>query len=125
MSSVSLSKYIGREYEKYNCFDLVKEFYLDHFNLDLRNYYEGSQVPERKAVQSLIVSNKGDFVPVSNPEFGDIVVIKLYGLESHIGVCVGEGKFIHSVRVIGSALENLKKYERMIAGYYRHRERHD
>lgn len=118
---MDLSKYIGRPYEECNCLDLVKEFYWDQFNLKIKNYFEG-QVPDRRDVESIIVSQKGDFALVTGkPEFGDIVVIKLYGIECHIGVCLGDGSFIHSIRGTGSVMERLVKYGRLIAGFYRHR----
>lgn len=119
---IELRKYIGRSYSEYNCFDLVKEFYADHFRLELKHYFEGP-VPSRQEAESLIVSNKGDFEKVDVPTFGDIVIIRLYGLECHVGVCVGNGKFLHSARNIGSLLDRLERYHKMIAGYYRHRER--
>lgn len=120
---IQLRKYIGRDYATYNCFDLVKEFYKDQFQLDLKEYFEGD-VPERKEVESLIISNKGKFISVSDkPVFGDIVVIKFYGVECHIGVVIGGGKFLHSARGIGSLLDKLDRYSNMIAGYFRHRER--
>lgn len=117
-------KYIGRDYASYNCFDLVKEFYKDHFDLDLKNYWEGGPVPSRDEVESLIVTNKGSFIPVSTPQFGDIVVVKLHGLECHMGVYTEGGKFLHSARNIGSLLDRVERYQHLIAGYYRHRERH-
>ncbi len=121
---IKLRKYIGRDYASYNCFDLVKEFYKDQFNLTLMNYYEG-RVPDRQEVESLIVTNKGDFIAVDMPTFGDIVIIKLYGIECHMGVVIEGGKFLHSARGIGSLIDRLERYSKMIAGYYRHRERHD
>lgn len=118
-------KYIGRSYETYDCFALVKEFYLDHFNLNLVPYYEahGTEPLSRLDVQSLIVSNKGDFVRVDEPQFGDIVVIRLYGLECHIGVCLNKSQFLHSAHKIGSLMDRLERYSKMISGYYRHREK--
>ncbi len=121
---MNLSKYVGRGYEDYNCFDLVKEFYKDQFGLELKNYYEGD-TPDRKETTSLIVSNKGDFVAVDTPQFGDIIVIRLYGLECHLGVCVDRSHFLHSARHIGSLLDRTERYSKMIAGYFRHQERHD
>lgn len=118
--SIQLRKYIGRPYKKFNCFALAKEFYADQFKIDLSQYYEGDLAPDRHTVESLIISNKGDFIQVEEPMFGDIVVIKLRGLECHIGVCVGNGNFIHSTIGVGSNMEKLEKYSRLIAGYYRH-----
>lgn len=120
---VTYKKYIGRNYDHYNCFDLVKEFYKDHFGLDLSSYWEGVQVPNRDEVESLIISNKGDFVRVNDPQFGDIVVLKLYGIECHVGVVLNKSHFLHSARGIGSLMDRLERYSNMIGGYYRHRER--
>ncbi len=122
MSMPDLKKYIGRPYEKYNCLDLVKEFYKDFFNLEIKNYYEGP-IPGRGEVQSLINTNRGDFVRVDGPpKFGDLVVIKVFGLECHLGVVVEGTKFLHSAEKIGSNIDRLERYSKLIAGYYRHRE---
>lgn len=116
----NLSKYIGRSYNVYNCFDLVKEFYQDEYGITLKDYFEG-EVPDRKTIECLVVSNKGDFIQVPTPLYGDIVVIRLFGYASHVGICVGEGRFIHSMRGVGSAMDLLPRYGRMIEGFYRHR----
>ncbi len=118
-----LKKYIGRDYETYNCLDLVKEFYKDLFGLDVKNYYEGP-VPNRREVQSLIVTNRGDFIEIPRAErkFGDLVLIKLYGIECHIGVVVDASRFLHSAKHIGSNIDRLERYSKLISGYYRHRE---
>lgn len=120
-----LIDYIGKPYEKYNCFDLVKDFYKGQFDIDLSDYFAGGPVPGRKEVETLIVSNKGDFVRVNEPVFGDIVVVALYGLECHVGVCIGNGQFLHSARGIGSNMDRLARYGKMISGYYRHRAKND
>lgn len=121
---MNLIKYIGRPYQEYNCFDLVKEFYLDHYGLDLRNYFDDKNIPDRATVECLISTNKGDFLLVDGePEFGDLIVIKLFGYSCHIGVYIGEGSFIHSIRGPGSCIEPTKKYLKITEGYYRHKER--
>lgn len=121
--AITLRKYIGRSYEQYNCFDLVREFYEDNFGLEIKNYWEGP-APERKQVASLIITNKGDFVKVEDaPKYGDIMIIRLYGVECHVGVYIENGRFLHSARNIGSIIDRVERYNKMIAGYYRHRER--
>lgn len=122
MLHLRMNKYVGKPYETYNCLDLVKEFYKDNFNIEVKNYYEGD-TPDRRQVESLIISNRGDFVKVEDrPRFGDLVVIRLYGIECHIGVCVDRYHFLHSIKTIGSTLDKLEKYSKMIAGYYRHQD---
>ncbi len=120
---MDFSKYIGRDYETYNCLALAQEFYRDHFGLELKNYFEGDVVPSRKEIECLVKTNKGELDKVDKPIFGDIVVINLYGYASHIGVCIGDGKFLHSVRKVGSCMDSLHRYSKMIEGFYRHRGR--
>ena len=119
---VDLSKYIGRKYEEYNCLDLVKEFYKDFFGVEVKNYFEGP-IPTPEDVSTLIISNKGDFVPVvGKPQFGDIAIIKFHGIECHLAVVIDGKKLLHSAKGIGSHLAGLERYSRMIAGYFRHKE---
>lgn len=119
---MDLSKYVGREYEDYNCFDLAKEFYRDFYDLNIQHYFEGERVPPKHEIECLIKSSIGDFEKVQSPKFGDVIAIKLYGYTSHIGIYVGEGEFLHSIQGTGSCLDKISRYERMIDGYYRHRE---
>lgn len=116
-----VSQYIGRPYEKANCLDIAREFYMREFQIEIKQYYEGP-TPGPKDVEALIVSNKGEFVAVSDePQFGDLVVIRLYGVECHLGIFIQKGKFLHSIKTAGSVLDNLTKYEKMIVGFYRHK----
>lgn len=119
-------KYIGRDYEKNNCLDLVKELYKDFFDLEIKDYTGGRQDIDRREVESLIHTNRGDFVRVKDEdkkEFGDIVVIKLYGIECHIAMYIGHDCILHTGRVVGSHIAKLDKYRHLIAGFYRHREK--
>lgn len=120
--NIDLKKYIGRNYEEYDCLDLVKEFYKDHFGLEIENFYEGAK-PTPEEIGVLVKTNKGEFVKVDGkPQFGDIVVIKLYGIACHLGVIVEGTKFLHSAKNIGSNIDRIERYSRLIEGYYRHRE---
>ncbi len=118
---LDLRKYIGKDYDTYNCLDLVREIYKDFFGLEIKNYFEGP-IPSTEEVQSLIVSNKGNFVAVTDKKFGDIVVIRLYGIECHLGVVVDQTHFIHSAKRVGSNIDRLGRYSKLITGYFRHRE---
>lgn len=118
-TSQDFSSFVGRTYEQANCWQLIREFYLSMFQVELKNYYDGP-TPDRKDTQNLIYTNKGEFEKVEGqPEFGDIVLIKLHGIESHLAVYVGSDRLLHSVRTTGSVVEPVKKYEKLIVGFYR------
>ncbi len=117
----NFSKYIGLDYETHDCFAIVRDFYKDEYGVELLNYFDGQTRPDKQTSENLIKTNEGDFEKIEKEEFGAIVVINLYGYACHIGVCLGDGKFLHSIRKIGSCIEPLSKYQRMIEGFYKHK----
>jgi cell wall-associated NlpC family hydrolase len=117
----NLARYIGRPYEKVNCWDLVREFYLGEFRIELSRYHNGL-TPDKYVSASLIQSNKGDFVRVDGPaEYGDLMLIKLEGIECHIGIYIGNGRFLHTLQMAGSCLDRFDKYRTRTVGFFRHR----
>lgn len=119
------SKLIGIPYVECNCFDLAKKFYSEILGKDLKHYYDC--VPERRSdVQNLIYTSKGDFDQVEVPEFGDIVLIKIEGLESHIAIFVGNNMILHTLKTTGmSVVDRLNRWNRVVTGFYRLREDND
>ncbi len=109
---------IGIPYERIDCWGIALEFYKRVFNIELKRYYD--EVPNNRDIaKNLIYHNKGDFIEVSEPEFGDIILIKLYGVESHIAIYIGGGKILHSYKNVGCHIDNIKKWNKLIVGYYR------
>lgn len=115
---------VGIPYEDLNCWQLVKQFYSDVLQIGLKHYVERTP-DDKQEIKSLIYSNVGEFEKVETPEFGDIVILKIYGIESHIAVFVGEGKILHTTRGVGSCLDRVEKWSRVIVGFYRVRKNSD
>lgn len=61
---------------------------------------------------------------VDNPRMLDIVVFNLAGKPSHVGVCIGRGRFIHVEEGGRSRIEMLSSslWSSRIEGYYRYME---
>lgn len=112
------SHLIGIPYEKKHCWDLAADFYLGWKDIGLRHIFDGPN-PGRSETQGLIYSNVGEFVEVDNPEFGDLIVLRVFGIESHIAVYVGNGKMLHTSKRLGSVLDSVAKWRRTIVGFYR------
>lgn len=117
--SQACSKHIGKSYKELNCWDLVQSLYTELYDLDVHQYY-GSDVPGHRECESLIRTSKGKFVKFDKPEPGDIILIKVHGIECHIGMFIGRGRFIHSLKDAGVVIDNISRYSTRITGYYRH-----
>lgn len=108
---------IGISYQDLNCWGLVKKFYQDILNIELSHSYDA--MPSREETRDLIFSNRGNFSKVTTPEFGDIIIFRIKGIESHLGVFLEAGKFLHSIKETGSCVERISKWENLIEGFYR------
>ena len=115
-----MEKYIGKSFDTYNCFDLVKEYYWDVKGLDIKHFWESSVVPPMKEVETLICSNLGHFKKTASPREGDLVVLRLFGIMCHVGIYAAPHNILHSVRHVGSCIEPLSKYKHVLEGFYFH-----
>lgn len=120
-STQGYSNLIGIPYGDANCFDIVRMFYREELGIDIKDLNrENLSADDRAAVESLIVASKGDFEKVDSPEYGDIIVIKVMGLESHVAVYIGNDRMLHTYHPEGSScVEHLGKWKTRIAGFYR------
>lgn len=116
--SEDYSKLVGIPYIRKNCWELAKDFYSVVFGIQLKHYYL-DMPKDRQAYQDIIYSSKGDFTKVEEPQFGDLILLRVRGLESHIAVYVGDGKMLHTTRNTGSVIDRVEKWKTLIAGYYR------
>lgn len=112
------SNLVGIEYSKMNCWDIAVKFYKQVLGVELGSIYSGP-TPPRDVTKDLIYTNIGGFEKVETPEFGDIIILKIFGIESHIAIYVGEGKMLHSSKNTGSVIDFVSRWQRVIVGFYR------
>lgn len=118
-TSRDFSKLIGKSYSDMNCWEAARSFYKTCFNLDLKHYCE--EAPEdREDIKDLIYTNMGDFSDVKGEmKFGDLLLFRVRGVESHIGVFVSPGRFFHSSKSTGSCVDRLDRWKNVLVGAYR------
>ena len=65
----------GQGLEGADCWGLVKLFYQNEFDIELRSY---SEIDPRnhKRISDLIALHKKTWLPVENPQRGDVVIMK-------------------------------------------------
>lgn len=123
-TSVDFSSLIGVPYSEMNCWELCQRFYEKVFGVELKHYYEDRSIQDRPLdVNCLIYSSIGDFEKVEFPKFGDLILIKVRGIESHIAIYLDGGMMLHASKSVGSSMDRIAKWERLIVGYYRIKEK--
>lgn len=113
-----LVKLIGIPYELMDCYQLAYRVYKDIFKINLDNL-QYDQPINRTEIDGLFNLEKSKFKKVNNPNFGDIIVIRVLGLAAHIGVFLDGNNFIHTTSKTGCVVEDLRKYRKRIIGFYR------
>lgn len=98
---IDTKKYLGREFHwrNYNCWDLIRDVWLDHCGVDL-----GKRTPESVTAQAFRAAFMGQELDVHNkivhqisqPEDPCLVYMHRPGIMSHVGVYVG-GRLLHLV----------------------------
>lgn len=115
---MSWSGLIGTPYSEKNCLDIVKDFYRIELGVEIKHSFDGD-VNDREHIKNLIYSNIGEFKKVDNPQYGDIILMKMRGLESHIGVYLDEVRFLHTSQTTNCVIDRLQRWDKVIVGFYR------
>lgn len=93
---IDAAKYLGREFHwrTYNCWDFVRDVWLDHTGIDLghRTPSTGSKVDMARAfVEQEPVVSGGLLRRIEQPEPPCIVLMVRSGVLSHVGVLLQDG----------------------------------
>jgi hypothetical protein len=108
---------VGIPYDEMDCFSLAKKFYKDVLGKELKHYFDS--VPEdRVQIKNLVYTNVGDFVKTDNPKFGDLILLRIKGLESHIAVNLDGSTMLHTMKPTGSVIDRKSRWATLIVGYY-------
>lgn len=110
---------IGIPYEEKDCWQLTRHFYCLVFSINLSGYIYKDPM-DTKEISGVVALHQSDFIKVSKPEFGDIILINILGLPAHVGVFLGNGLFLHTSQKNGSHIDRIAVWEKRIVGYYRY-----
>lgn len=111
--------FIGLPYDCFDCYDLVKLFYLKIFQISLLTEHYDDPL-NRKKMSFLIASHKHKFIQVPNPKFGDIILLKVQGLPCHLGIYLWDDRIMHTTVKTGCIVDMLDQWKGRIEGYYRY-----
>ena len=115
----SYSHLIGVSYDTLNCWQLCQKFYSSVLSINLSDYFfDPNYTEDKNYVNSLIRANDQDFHKVKSPQFGDLITLRIRGIECHIAVYVGNGLILHTQKKTGSVIDRLSRWQPFVAGYY-------
>lgn len=117
-------KYIGLNFKDYDCFNLVKLIYKEVHNKQILDtnvkHYESDLINQS------YLGEVDNWVEVKEPLEGDIVAIRLDSnyphLVTHFGVMINDKQMIHTTEKTNCVVENITKYYKLVAGFYRHKD---
>jgi proteasome lid subunit RPN8/RPN11 len=105
---------VGRyfEYKKYDCFTLVRDFYLKKFNSDISGKYEkelGTFDVKKAFLDNLINTNLKIVENKNNIDIYDLLLLD-GDKSSHFAVYLGKDKILHQPRCSLSKIENYSSF---------------
>ena len=125
------NKYLGIPYKSHgrdevgiDCWGLVRLVYKQEYNIDLPSFSESYLEGDRARSEELIAQYREGWEQLDGPQEGCVVVLRVMGHLSHIGVCINERQFLHAQEGSGSSVQDFDgiKWSRRVAGYFKYRE---
>jgi len=120
-------KYVskGTDFNGVDCYGLCKLFYKNEFQKDLPDYSEHYQDAENSNEATATVNygiKEWKEVDKDEPELGDIIVFKILGLPTHVGIYLTDNEFLHCLPGRNSVIETLKSvtWNKRVQGIYRY-----
>lgn len=124
---MNYDKYIGLRYldngrteDGVDCWGLARLFYKGEFNIDLPSYSEEYSGGTDARILQVVELYKDNWEETTKPNVGDLCLFNMLGEPMHVGVYVGDNKFLHCRRGSDSVIEslsNLKWKNRFVAFY--------
>ena len=122
-----LSLFVGIPYrigargpDAVDCAGLVIKFYEEALGIVLPPILYGAEIT-RDGMASLArdTMQSASWQHVDEAQFGDLLVFRMLGRPTHVGVYVGNGDFLHSIEGKDSCIEKLSSWQSRLAGVLR------
>lgn len=124
---MNYDKYIGLRYldngrteSGVDCWGLARLFYKQEYDIDLPSYSEEYSGGTDARILQVVELYRDNWEESTQPEAGDLCLFNMLGEPMHVGVYVGNNKFLHSRSGSDSVIEslsNLKWKNRFVAFY--------
>ena len=115
----------GRDVSGLDCWGLVCVFYKNEFDVKLPSYselYTNANSPE---VPQAINQHRDTWQSVTTGKPGDLCLFNIYGEPAHVGIYVGDNKFLHAREGRDSVIESLasSQWSKRFQGFFTYTEK--
>ncbi len=112
----------GRDTSGVDCWGLARLFYQQELGIELPSYtelYAGAHDPQ---VSQALDAYKDSWQVAEYGVAGDLCLFNIYGEPAHVGVYIGERKFLHAREGRDSVVESLDsaQWSKRFAGFYKY-----
>lgn len=122
-----LSPYVGIPYrigargpDAVDCAGLVMKFYRERLGIELPDFFYGDDISREEMAGFADRGMKsGQWSLVDQPQFGDVLVFRMFGQPTHVGIYIGGGDFLHSIEGKDSCIERLSTWYARLIGVLR------
>lgn len=128
-----VNDYVGIPYKLHrqdhsacDCYGLVHMVYNEIFNITLPTYFDDYDSNSSKDTIQKVCRREKKYwnkVPENQEREGDLAYFRICGFEMHVGIVVGDNKFLHTIDKKGySAIGDYTsiKWRNRLLGFWRH-----
>lgn len=115
----------GRDLDGMDCWGLARYVYNKEFNISLPSFSQDYTGEDRERISELIAQYKEGWENVTTtPQSGDVVLFRMMGFESHIGIVTEYPYFLHAKEGANSSIERADStvWEKRLLGIFRYKE---
>jgi cell wall-associated NlpC family hydrolase len=111
----------GRDRPGLDCWGLVRLVYRESLGIDLPAWDTVTDA-DAPAVHMAMAQEARCWIAVSEPQAGDVVLLRRFGRPGHCGIVIGGGRFLHVEPGGHASAPSLTdpREARRIEGFYRH-----
>lgn len=108
-----------------DCWGLSRYVYSEEFNIQLPDFSGEYTGDDTKRISELISIHKESWEKVEEPKPGHLILFRILGEDIHVGIYIGNNKFLHSIEGQYSAIERLDghAWKNRISGFFKYTEK--